>query len=224
MDPKSLNLFYHPKDRLRLTVGDEKSYHTVKPAWAAPLSRPGQYLALLDGKGNEIVTLPDPAAPGTTIRTVAGGLLTQSRDNGRLTPQDLRTVTKRPPTQTELQDLLFAMRVAKHVKSNAIVYARNGATTGIGAGQMSRVDSARIAAWKGAEAARAAGLPHPLTQGSVVASDAFFPFADGLEATIAAGATAVIQPGGSMRDAEVIAAADAAGIAMVFTGMRHFRH
>jgi len=169
-------------------------------------------------------TLPDPAAPGTTIRTVAGGLLTQSRDNGRLTPQDLRTVTKRPPTQTELQDLLFAMRVAKHVKSNAIVYARNGATTGIGAGQMSRVDSARIAAWKGAEAARAAGLPHPITQGSVVASDAFFPFADGLEATIAAGATAVIQPGGSMRDAEVIAAADAAGIAMVFTGMRHFRH
>ncbi len=133
-------------------------------------------------------------------------------------------VTQRAPTAAELADLLFAFRVCKHVKSNAIVYAKAGATVGIGAGQMSRVDSARIAAWKGAEAAKAAGLPEPLTRGSVVASDAFFPFADGLEAAIAAGATAVIQPGGSMRDAEVIAAADAAGIAMVFTGMRHFRH
>jgi phosphoribosylaminoimidazolecarboxamide formyltransferase/IMP cyclohydrolase len=121
-------------------------------------------------------------------------------------------------------DLLFAFRVCKHVKSNAIVYAKDEATVGIGAGQMSRIDSARIAAWKGAEAAKAANLPEPLTHGSVVASDAFFPFADGLQATIAAGATAVIQPGGSIRDAEVIAAADAAGVAMVFTGMRHFRH
>jgi phosphoribosylaminoimidazolecarboxamide formyltransferase/IMP cyclohydrolase len=136
----------------------------------------------------------------------------------------LKVVTQRAPSRSELRDLVFAFRVAKHVKSNAIVYAKDGATTGIGAGQMSRVDSARIAAWKGAEAARAAGLERPLTEGSVVASDAFFPFADGLEAAIAAGATAVIQPGGSMRDAEVIAAADKAGIAMVLTGMRHFRH
>jgi len=136
----------------------------------------------------------------------------------------LRVVTKRAPTGTELADLIFAFRVCKHVKSNAIVYAKSGATVGVGAGQMSRVDSARIAAWKGAEAAKAAGLAEPLTLGSVAASDAFFPFADGLEATIAAGATAVIQPGGSMRDDAVIAAADAAGVAMVFTGMRHFRH
>jgi phosphoribosylaminoimidazolecarboxamide formyltransferase/IMP cyclohydrolase len=123
-----------------------------------------------------------------------------------------------------MADLLFAFRVCKHVKSNAIVYAKGGATVGIGAGQMSRVDSARIAAWKSEEAARAAGLSEPLARGSVVASDAFFPFADGLQAAAAAGATAVIQPGGSMRDAEVVAAADAAGLAMVFTGMRHFRH
>ena len=168
--------------------------------------------------------LPDPAAPGTLVRSVAGGFLAQSRDTGRVGLADLRTVTRRAPTAAELADLMFAFRVCKHVKSNAIVYARDGATTGIGAGQMSRVDSARIAAWKGAEAARAAGLPAPLTQGSVVASDAFFPFADGLEAAVAAGATAVIQPGGSMRDAEVIAAADAAGVAMVLTGVRHFRH
>jgi len=168
--------------------------------------------------------MPDPAAPGTTLRTVAGGFLAQSRDAERIGAADLRTVTKRAPTEAELADLIFAFRVCKHVKSNAIVYARHGATTGIGAGQMSRVDSARIAAWKGAEAAKAAGLPDPLTQGSVVASDAFFPFADGLQAAIAAGATAVIQPGGSLRDAEVIAAADEAGVAMVLTGMRHFRH
>ena len=168
--------------------------------------------------------LPDPAAPGTVIRGVSGGFLAQSRDAGRIGAADLRAVTRRAPTAHELSDLLFAFRVCKHVKSNAIVYARDGATTGIGAGQMSRVDSARIAAWKGAEAAKAAGLPAPLTVGSVVASDAFFPFADGLEAAIAAGATAVIQPGGSVRDAEVTAAADAAGVAMVLTGMRHFRH
>jgi phosphoribosylaminoimidazolecarboxamide formyltransferase/IMP cyclohydrolase len=168
--------------------------------------------------------LPDPAAPGRTLRSLAGGLLVQSRDAGRVDTADLRVVTKRAPTEAELADLLFAFRVAKHVKSNAIVYAKGGATVGIGAGQMSRVDSTRIAAWKSAEAAKAAGLPAPLTLGSVVASDAFFPFADGLEAAAAAGATAVIQPGGSVRDAEVIAAADSAGLAMVFTGMRHFRH
>ena len=169
-------------------------------------------------------SLPDPAAPGITVRSVSGGFLAQSRDAGRIDPAALHVVTRRAPSPAELADLVFAFRVCKHVKSNAIVYAKGHATVGIGAGQMSRVDSARIAAWKGAEAARAAGLPGPLTQGSVVASDAFFPFADGLEAAIAAGATAVIQPGGSMRDPEVIAAADAAGVAMVLTGMRHFRH
>ena len=168
--------------------------------------------------------LPDPAALGRTLRSVAGGLLVQSRDSGRVSAADLTVATKRAPTEAELADLVFAFRVAKHVKSNAIVYAKAGATVGIGAGQMSRVDSTRIAAWKSSEAAKAAGLDAPLTQGSVVASDAFFPFADGLEAAAAAGATAVIQPGGSVRDAEVIAAADAAGLAMVFTGMRHFRH
>ena len=168
--------------------------------------------------------VPEPGAPGMTIRTVAGGFLAQSRDAGRVTADGLKVVTQRAPNREEMRDLLFAFRVCKHVKSNAIIYARNGATTGIGAGQMSRVDSARIAAIKGAEAAKAAGLERPLTEGSVVASDAFFPFADGLEAAIAAGATAVIQPGGSMRDQEVIDAADKAGVAMVMTGMRHFRH
>ena len=168
--------------------------------------------------------LPDPAAPGLTFRSLSGGFLAQTRDAGRIGAADLRTVTKREPSEAELADLLFAFRICKHVKSNAIVYAKQLATVGVGAGQMSRVDSARIAAWKAAEAAKAAGLAEPLTRGSVVASDAFFPFADGLEAAIAAGATAVIQPGGSMRDAEVIAAADAAGVAMVLTGMRHFRH
>ena len=168
--------------------------------------------------------MPDLAEPGLLVRSVAGGFLAQTRDTGRASAETLQVATQRAPSRTELADLLFAFRVCKHVKSNAIVYAHEGATTGIGAGQMSRVDSARIAAWKGAEAARAAGLERPLTEGSVVASDAFFPFADGLEAAIAAGATAVIQPGGSMRDAEVIAAADRAGVAMVLTGMRHFRH
>jgi len=168
--------------------------------------------------------VPDPAAPGCDVRTLSGGFLAQSRDTGRVNAADLRIVTQRAPTDAELVDLLFAFRVCKHVKSNAIVYAHAGATVGIGAGQMSRVDSARIAAWKSAEAARAAGLMEPLTRGSVVASDAFFPFADGLEAAVAAGATAVIQPGGSLRDSEVIAAADRAGVAMVLTGMRHFRH
>jgi phosphoribosylaminoimidazolecarboxamide formyltransferase/IMP cyclohydrolase len=168
--------------------------------------------------------MPDPAAGGLMVKSVAGGFLAQGRDAGRIARADLKVVTQRAPSETEFADLLFAFLVCKHVKSNAIVYAKGGATVGVGAGQMSRVDSARIAAWKGAEAARAAGLETPLTRGSVVASDAFFPFADGLEAAVAAGATAVIQPGGSMRDAEVVAAADKAGVAMVLTGMRHFRH
>jgi phosphoribosylaminoimidazolecarboxamide formyltransferase/IMP cyclohydrolase len=168
--------------------------------------------------------LPDPAAPGLQVRSIAGGLLVQSRDAGQTSADSLTVVSKRAPTSAELADLLFAFRVCKHVKSNAIVYARAAATVGVGAGQMSRVDSARIAAWKGEAAAKAAGSAGNLTIGSVAASDAFFPFADGLEAIVAAGATAVIQPGGSIRDAEVIAAADKAGIAMVFTGMRHFRH
>ena len=168
--------------------------------------------------------LPDPKAPGMTLRSLAGGYLLQTRDDGRIGDNDLKVVTKRAPTAAERADLLFAFRVAKHVKSNAIVYAKHGATVGIGAGQMSRVDSARIAAHKATESGQAAGLKESPAIGSVVASDAFFPFADGLEAAIAAGATAVIQPGGSVRDNEVIAAADKAGIAMVFTGMRHFRH
>ncbi len=168
--------------------------------------------------------VPDPAASGLTFRSLSGGFLAQTRDNGRIARSQLRVVTRRAPTDAELADLLFAFRVCKHVKSNAIVYAKEGATVGIGAGQPSRVDSARIGAWKAEAAAKAASLDAPLTRGSVVASDAFFPFADGLEAAIAAGATAVIQPGGSVRDNEVIAAADAAGVAMVFTGMRHFRH
>jgi len=168
--------------------------------------------------------LPDPAAASLIFRGLSGGFLVQTRDDGRITRADLKVVTRRAPTEAELDDLIFAFRVCKHVKSNAIVYAKGAATVGIGCGQPNRVDSARIAAWKAAEAAKAAGETEPLTRGSVVASDAFFPFADGLEAAVAAGATAVIEPGGSMRDAEVIAAANAAGIAMVFTGMRHFRH
>ncbi len=161
--------------------------------------------------------VPDPLATGVTFKSLAGGFLLQSRDAGRITPADLKIVTKRAPTPAEIEDLIFAFRAAKHVKSNAIVYAKNHATIGIGAGQSNRVDSARIAAWRG----KAANLDF---SSCAVASDAFFPFADGLEAAISAGATAVIQPGGSIRDAEVIAAADAAGITMVFTNMRHFRH
>ncbi|WP_127091355.1 bifunctional phosphoribosylaminoimidazolecarboxamide formyltransferase/IMP cyclohydrolase [Aquabacter cavernae] len=168
--------------------------------------------------------LPDPKAPGLNIRSVAGGLLVQSRDAASVDEMQLKVVTKRAPSDRELADMRFAFRVAKHVKSNTIVYARDLATVGVGAGQMSRVDSARIAARKAMDAAEAAGLSEPLTNGSVVASDAFFPFADGLLAAVEAGATAVIQPGGSMRDHEVIAAADAAGLAMVFTGVRHFKH
>ncbi|HEV7337809.1 MAG TPA: bifunctional phosphoribosylaminoimidazolecarboxamide formyltransferase/IMP cyclohydrolase [Bosea sp. (in: a-proteobacteria)] len=168
--------------------------------------------------------LPDVRAAGLSLRTVAGGFLAQARDNAVVDDMELKVVTKRQPSAAELADLRFAFRVAKHVKSNAIVYAKNLATVGVGAGQMSRVDSSRIAAWKAGEAAKAAGVPESLAKGSVVASDAFFPFADGLLAAAEAGATAVIQPGGSMRDDEVIKAADEAGLAMVFTGHRHFRH
>jgi len=169
-------------------------------------------------------SLPDPARGGQTVAVIAGGLLIQDRDNGVLTRDMLKVVTKREPTEQELKDCLFAWTVAKHVKSNAIVYARDGGTAGIGAGQMNRRDSARIAAIKAREAAETYGWPQPRTVGSAVASDAFFPFADGLLAAVEAGATAVIQPGGSIRDEEVIAAADEAGLAMLFTGMRHFRH
>jgi phosphoribosylaminoimidazolecarboxamide formyltransferase / IMP cyclohydrolase len=168
--------------------------------------------------------LPDPRAAGLMAKTVAGGLLVQSRDNAVVDDMTLKVVTRRAPDDKELRDLKFAFRVAKHVKSNTIVYAKDLATVGIGAGQMSRVDSARIAARKALDAAAELGLAEPLTKGSVVASDAFFPFADGMLACIEAGATAVIQPGGSVRDEEVIKAADDAGIAMVFTGVRHFRH
>ncbi len=166
--------------------------------------------------------LPDPARKGKAMKSVAGGFLIQSRDFGQL--GELKVVTRRVPTERELADCRFAWVVAKHVKSNAIVYARDGATAGIGAGQMNRLESARIAAWKAKDAAEKAGWAEPRTIGSAVASDAFFPFADGLLAAVEAGATAVIQPGGSIRDAEVIAAADEAGLAMLFTGMRHFRH
>lgn len=168
--------------------------------------------------------LPDPRAKGLIVKTVAGGFLAQRRDNAVIDDMELKIVTKRAPTESEMIDLKFAFRVAKHVKSNAIVYAKDGATVGIGAGQMSRVDSSRIAAWKAADAARLAHLPDTLAKGSVVASDAFFPFADGLLAAAEAGATAIIQPGGSMRDDEVISAADKHGLAMVLTGTRHFRH
>jgi phosphoribosylaminoimidazolecarboxamide formyltransferase/IMP cyclohydrolase len=168
--------------------------------------------------------LPDPRARGLTAKTVAGGLLVQTRDNAVVDDMPLKVVTRRAPTEAEMRDLRFAFRVGKHVKSNTIVYARDLATVGIGAGQMSRVDSARIAARKAEDAARDLKLAEPLTKGSVVASDAFFPFADGMLACVEAGATAVIQPGGSMRDEDVIKAADEHGIAMVFTGIRHFRH
>ena len=169
-------------------------------------------------------SLPDPMAGGEVFRSVAGGFLVQSRDTARLTPADLKIVTKRQPTPTEIEDMLFAFTVAKHVKSNAIVYAKNGQTAGIGAGQMNRRDSARIAAIRAAEAAETAGLSGSLATGSACASEAFFPFADGLLQAVEAGETAVIQPGGSIRDADVIAAADKAGVTMAFTGVRVFRH
>jgi phosphoribosylaminoimidazolecarboxamide formyltransferase/IMP cyclohydrolase len=185
-------------------------------------------LAVLGAKKNlrllETGAMPDPGAEGLAFKSLAGGFLAQDRDGARTGAGDLNVVTRRAPTEREIADLLFAFTVAKHVKSNAIVYARDSATVGVGAGQMSRVDSSRIAAWKAAEAAKAARDAESWAKGSVVASDAFFPFADGLLAAAEAGATAVIQPGGSMRDDEVIKAADDAGLAMVFTGTRHFRH
>ena len=168
--------------------------------------------------------MPDPTDTAPTFRNVAGGFLVQNRDNGRVGEADFEVVTKRAPTAQEMADLRMAWTVAKHVKSNAIVYVKNGSTAAIGAGQMSRVDAARTAARKARDAAKAAGWAEPRTVGSAVSSDAFFPFADGMLAAAEAGATAVIQPGGSIRDKEVIEAADAAGLAMVFTGMRHFRH
>ena len=185
-------------------------------------------IAIVAGKKNLRLLLagglPDPRAGGLTVKSVAGGLLVQSRDNAVVDDMQLKAVTKRAPSEAELNDLRFAFRVAKHVKSNTIIYAKDLATVGIGAGQMSRIDSARIAARKAEDAAKELGLSAPMTKGSVVASDAFFPFADGLLVAIEAGATAVIQPGGSMRDNEVIEAANKHGIAMVFTGTRHFRH
>jgi phosphoribosylaminoimidazolecarboxamide formyltransferase/IMP cyclohydrolase len=168
--------------------------------------------------------MADPAHENQTIRQVSGGFLIQDKDVGHLDLNALNVVTKRQPSETEMADMLFAWMVAKHVKSNAIIYVKDGSTVGVGAGQMSRVDSCRIAAQKSLDMAEKLKLSRPLTQGSVVASDAFFPFPDGLLTSSEAGATAVIQPGGSMRDDEVIAAADKAGLAMVFTGMRHFRH
>ena len=172
----------------------------------------------------ECGSLPDPRRGGFVMKTIAGGMLIQSRDNGTIAEADLKVVSKREPTSQELKDCLFAWTVARHVKSNAIVYAKDGATAGIGAGQMNRRDSSRIAAMKAAEAAETYGWAQSRTVGSAVASDAFFPFADGLLAAAEAGASAIIQPGGSIRDEEVIKAADDAGLAMVFTGMRHFRH
>ncbi|MBW8708930.1 MAG: bifunctional phosphoribosylaminoimidazolecarboxamide formyltransferase/IMP cyclohydrolase [Alphaproteobacteria bacterium] len=168
--------------------------------------------------------LPDPLAPTLTYRSVAGGFLVQTRDNGRITAAELKVVTRRQPTEQEITDMLLAFTIGKHVKSNAIIYVKDGSTAGIGAGQMSRVDSARIAALKAKDAARIAGWDKPRTVGSAAASEAFFPFPDGLLTVAEAGATAVIQPGGSVKDPDVIAAANDAGLAMVFTGMRHFRH
>ena len=168
--------------------------------------------------------LPDPLAPTLTYRSVSGGFLVQPRDNGRVAREQLKVVTKRQPSEQEIKDMLLAFTIGKHVKSNAIIYVKDGSTAGIGAGQMSRVDSARIAALKAQDAAKIAGWPEPRTRGSAAASEAFFPFPDGLLAVAEAGATAVIQPGGSVNDQKVIDAADEAGLAMVFTGMRHFRH
>src|ERR1700733_166583 len=207
----------------RQAQGKQLSYNNINDTDAAY-----EAIAIVGGKKNLRLLLagglPDPRAAGVAAKTVAGGLLVQSRDNAVVDDMNLQPVTKRAPTNAELRDLRFAFRVAKHIKSNTIVYAKNLATVGIGAGQMSPVDAARIAARKAQDASKAAGLKEPATKGSVVASDAFFPFADGLLVAIEAGATAVIQPGGSVRDDEVIRAADQHGIAMVFTGTRHFRH
>tara|TARA_R110001592_G_scaffold27763_17_gene102824 strand:+ start:10026 stop:11630 length:1605 start_codon:yes stop_codon:yes gene_type:complete len=188
----------------------------------------GDAIEILKQKGNIRVlttgSMPDKARKIPMVKRIASGLLVQEADTALLDSENMKTVTDREPTKKEMEDLLFAFTVAKHVKSNAIVYAKDGATVGIGAGQMSRIDSSRIAAWKAVEAAKEAGWDEPLTTGSVVASDAFFPFADGLIAAADAGVTAVIQPGGSIRDQEVIDAANERGLAMVFTAMRHFRH
>jgi phosphoribosylaminoimidazolecarboxamide formyltransferase / IMP cyclohydrolase len=193
----------------------------------APDAEPGAR-EIFAGKPNLRLLLtgvpPAPGGGGLDLRSVAGGLLVQERDAARLAQADLRVVTRRAPTENELRDLLFAFAVCKHVKSNAIVLARDGATVGIGAGQMSRLDAVRIAVQKAEDATAAAGETVARSRGSIIASDAFFPFPDGLEAALRAGATAAIQPGGSLRDLEVIAAADEAGAAMVFTGLRHFRH
>ena len=186
-------------------------------ARAAFAAKPNLRLLLTDG-------LPDSARAGLEMRSITGGLLLQSRDNGMVTRADLTVVTQRQPSEQELDDALFAWTIAKYVKSNAIVFAKDGVTVGIGMGQVNRRDSARIAAVRAREAAETEGWDGPRTIGSAMASEAFLPFADGLQAAIDAGATMVIQPGGAMRDADVIAAADAAGLAMVFTGMRHFRH
>jgi phosphoribosylaminoimidazolecarboxamide formyltransferase / IMP cyclohydrolase len=203
-------------------IGKLFSEVIIAPAFSA------EALAVLGAKKNlrllETGGMPGPAAEGLAFKSLAGGFLAQDRDGARTNAGDLKLVTKRAPTDRETADLLFAFTVAKHVKSNAIIYVKDGATVGIGAGQMSRVDSSRIAAWKAAEAAKAAGDSQSWARGSVAASDAFFPFADGLLAAAEAGATAVIQPGGSLRDDDVIKAADEAGLAMVFTGTRHFRH
>jgi phosphoribosylaminoimidazolecarboxamide formyltransferase / IMP cyclohydrolase len=183
-------------------------------------------LTILSAKKNlRLLLLADLAMPSsrtTLVKSISGGLLVQTSDS--FSEMELKVVSKRQPGQQEMADLLFAFKVAKHVKSNAIVFAQNGTTVGIGAGQMSRIDSTRIAVRKSLDAATALSLKTPLVKGAVLASDAFFPFADGIEAAAAAGATAIIQPGGAMRDDEVIKAADAAGLAMVFTGVRHFRH
>ncbi|MEM6490474.1 MAG: bifunctional phosphoribosylaminoimidazolecarboxamide formyltransferase/IMP cyclohydrolase [Pseudomonadota bacterium] len=210
---------------------DEATAAKIAQLFAEVVIAPGfsdDAVAMLSGKSSlrllSVDGTPAPDGGGLDVRAVGGGLLIQTRDAGRVTPADWRVVTKRAPTDVESADLLFAWRVCKHVKSNAIVLARNGVTVGVGAGQMSRVDSARIASEKAAQFAEAAGEPQSRAIGAAVASDAFFPFADGLLATLESGATAVIQPGGSVRDEEVIAAADAQGAAMVFTGMRHFRH
>ncbi len=168
--------------------------------------------------------LPDPSEPSLTQRNVAGGILVQDRDNGHVAPGNMKVVTNRQPTDAEMADMLMAWKIAKHVKSNAIVYVKDGATAGIGAGQMSRIDSARIAARKAEDAQKSAGWDTPKTQGCACASDAFFPFPDGMLSAAAAGATAIIQPGGSIKDQDVIDAANAAGLTMVMTGMRHFRH
>jgi phosphoribosylaminoimidazolecarboxamide formyltransferase/IMP cyclohydrolase len=210
---------------------DGKTAELIGKIFSEVIIAPGfsaEALSVLGAKKNlrllETGGLPDASRAGLIVKSLAGGFLAQDRDAAQSHATELKVVTKRAPSAAEIADLLFAFTVAKHVKSNAIVYAKSGATVGIGAGQMSRVDSSRIAAWKSAEAAKAAGDAQSWAKGSVVASDAFFPFADGLLAAAEAGATAVIQPGGSMRDDDVIAAADQAGLAMVFTGTRHFRH